>query len=243
MNTYEWAQHEIEIACENERKQCQKEPDYQEGNDDYGIMCYQAAGELLKVFEAQGHSGYSAQLVKQIFSRLVDGKPLTPVTDEDDQWTEYRSIDDGIRRYQHKRMSSLFKHVNTDGKASINDIERVRIYDAEINEYYSLRFIDDLVNEIYPITFPYIGQKLVVNVWDISGEYTPYPDIMYVEKIQIDDTHDINIDRYFKRDEDHDWTEIDDHDFYTIKLMIEKKIKRTKGGEQKWLKRILWRSS
>ncbi len=224
MNTYEWAQREIEIACENERKQCQKEPDYQEGNEDYGIMCYQAAGELLKVFEEQGHSGYSAQLVKQIFSRLVDGKPLTPVTDEEDQWTEfaqYLSVDDGIRRYQHKRMNSLFKHVDANGKVSINDIDRVKVYDKEIDAYYRTRFIDELINEIWPIEFPYRGEKIRVTLEDTSGEGTPYCDIMYVAKATKDDGTEATIDRYFSENEDGSYAELEAYEYFTMKHNIE----------------------
>ncbi len=224
MNTYEWAQREIEIACENERKQCQKESDYQEGNEDYGIMCYQAAGELLKVFEAQGHSGYSAQLVKQIFSRLVDGKPLTPVTDEDDQWMEYAqylSADDGIRRYQHKRMSSLFKQVDVDGTVSINDIDRVKVYDKEIDAYFSTRFIDGLINEIWPIVFPYRGEKIRVTIDEIVADDTPYNDLMYVAKAVKEDGTEILIDRYFMEDAEGGYTELDTYGYFTMKHNIE----------------------
>lgn len=224
MNTYEWAQREIEIACENERKQCQKEPDYQEGNEDYGITCYQAAGELLKVFEAQGHSGYSAQLVKQIFSRLVDGKPLTPVTDEDNQWMEYAqylSADDGIRRYQHKRMSSLFKQVDVDGKVSINDIDRVKVYDKEIKACYSTRFLDNLINEIWPINFPYSGEKIRVNLEETSGKGTPYCNIMYVAKAIKDDGAEVLIDRYFTENADGSYAELEAYGYFTMKHNIE----------------------
>lgn len=232
MNTYEWAQREIEIACENERKQCQKEPDYQEGNEDYGIMCYQAAGELLKIFEAQGHSGYSAQLVKQIFNRLVDGKPLTPVTDEEDQWTEYAqylSADDGIRRYQHKRMSSLFKRVNADSKISINDIDRVKVYDKEIDAYFSTRFIDGLVNEIWPIAFPYRGEKIRVSIEEIVADDTPYSDLLYVAKAVKEDGTEILIDRYFVKDEDGGYAELNSYQYFAMKHNIEKTKEENKN--------------
>ncbi len=232
MNTYEWAQREIEIACENERKQCQKEPDYQEGNEDYGIMCYQAAGELLKVFEAQGHSGYSAQLVKQIFNRLVDGKPLTPITDEEDQWTEYAqylSVKDDIRRYQHKRMSSLFKHVDADGKASINDIDRVKVYDKENDIYYSTRFIDSLINEICPIEFPYSGEKIRVIISEIIADDTPYYDLLYVAKAVKENGTEIIIDQYFVEDENGGYAELSSYQYFAMKHNIEKAKEENKN--------------
>lgn len=225
MNTYEWAQREIEIACKNEREKCKVDPDYQEGLEDYGIMCYQAAGELLKVFEEQGHSGYSAQLVKQIFSHLVDGKPLTPITDEDGQWTEfarYLSVDDGIKRYQHKRMSSLFKTVTADGKTIYNDVDRVKVYHEDIDAYYSTRFIDELINEFWPIQFPYSGEKIRVTLEETSGEGTPYNDIMYVAKATKTDGAEVIIDRYFAENEDGDYAELNSYQYFTMKHNIEK---------------------
>ena len=108
MKTIEWVRREIELACKNETEKCKANPDYQEGDEEYGILCYKAAGELMEVFEEQGHSGYSAGLTAQIFKRLVDRKPLAPITDEDDQWDEIRSIGHEHACYQHNRMGSLF---------------------------------------------------------------------------------------------------------------------------------------
>ena len=130
MNTYDWAKNELKLARENEIAKCKADPDYELGDEQYGLMCYDAAEQLLDVFEEQGHSGYSARVVCSIFERLVKGKPLTPVTDEDDQWGErYTAEEDPVKRYQHKRMSSLFKHVDADGTVTYRDINRVRAYD------------------------------------------------------------------------------------------------------------------
>lgn len=42
--------------------------------------------ELLKVFEAQGHSGFSAPYVLDIFNTLASFKPLSELTGNDDEW-------------------------------------------------------------------------------------------------------------------------------------------------------------
>ena len=229
MNTYEWAQHEIEIACENERKQCQKEPDYQEGNDDYGIMCYQAAGELLKVFEAQGHSGYSAMVVCSIFERLVKGKPLTPVKDEEDQWCNAYTIGKfPEKRYQHKRMSSLFKHVSPDGTVSYYDIDRVRAYDKE-NGSFSTHHIDKIVSKYFPIKFPYVGEEIKVHVEDIDSD-SGYPDIRHIIDATRNGLEHVVIDRYFMFCEDWTWQEIDEFVYNDIKTNILKSKGENKNG-------------
>ena len=75
MSMLEWAEKEIEIACNKEN------PDRKEGEFDYGCACYEGA---LKAFETlcnQGHSGFSIKITQGILNRLIDGKPLTPIED------------------------------------------------------------------------------------------------------------------------------------------------------------------
>ena len=130
MKTIEWVRREIELACKNETEKCKANPYHQEGDEEYGILYYKAAGELMEVLEKQGHSGYSAITVCSIFERLVKGRPLTPITDEEDQWRKaYSFKKDPVKRYQHKRMGSLFKYVAPDGTVSYYDIDRIEAYD------------------------------------------------------------------------------------------------------------------
>lgn len=41
---------------------------------------------LMEVFTAYGHSGGSLEQTLKVFDRLARGKPLTPLTGEDDEW-------------------------------------------------------------------------------------------------------------------------------------------------------------
>ena len=54
--------------------------------DEYELRIANANIELLKVFGSQGHSGYSASITSNLFNRLVDYKPLTKLTYEDDEF-------------------------------------------------------------------------------------------------------------------------------------------------------------
>jgi len=65
--------------------------------------------ELLEVFANQGHSGFSAQYITNLFNKLARFKTIAPLTGEDSEWTEVR---DGV--YQNKRQSAVFKE---NGKA------------------------------------------------------------------------------------------------------------------------------
>lgn len=219
MNTYEWAKHELNLARENEIAQCKKEEDYQPGNEDYGLMCYDAAEHLLAVFQEQGHSGYSAKVVKEIFSRLVDGKPLTPVTNEDDQWHNAYKIGNSPKKsYRHKRMDSLFKHVAPDGTVSYYDIDRIRAYDQN-GISYSTNHIDNIVSEYFPIEFPYVGEEIKVHVEDLdsNGGYAIIRHIIDATRNGLDH---VVIDRYFMFEEDCTWQEIDEFIYNNIKINI-----------------------
>ena len=65
--------------------------------------------EVLKVIEDQGHSGFSINYLMDKVNRLIKGKPLTPLTGEDSEW----SVVDTFGNKQNKRCSSVF--MNKDG--------------------------------------------------------------------------------------------------------------------------------
>ena len=70
--------------------------------------------EIVKAFSEQGHSGLSASYVLSKLERLLRFKPISPLTGADDEWTEVHS-QNGIRTYQNKRCSSIFKDVDAQG--------------------------------------------------------------------------------------------------------------------------------
>lgn len=80
--------------------------------------------ELVETFAKQGHSGFTAEYTINILTRLLKQSFVTPLTGEDDEWTE---VAEGI--YQNKREGSIFKDqfkfdgkpYYIDGKAFSND--------------------------------------------------------------------------------------------------------------------------
>ena len=224
MNTYEWAKHELDLARENEIAHA-----VLVGDEDYGIMCYDAAEQLLAVFQEQGHSGYSAKVVKEIFSRLVDGKPLTPVTDEDDQWhNAYKNGNSPKKSYQHKRMSSLFKHVAPDGSVSYYDIDRVQAYDQNGN-FFLAQQVNNVVSKYFPIKFPYVGEEIKVHVEDLDSN-EGYASIRHIIDATRNGLDHVVIDRYFMINEDCTWSEIDEFIYNNIKTNILKSEEENNNG-------------
>ena len=58
-------------------------------DDFYGGETGKAVLELMEVFSKQGHSGQSAAIVADVFWKLSNYKPLTPISGEADEWTEF----------------------------------------------------------------------------------------------------------------------------------------------------------
>ena len=121
--------------------------------------------EIVKVFEDQGHSGFSSGYAINALERLLNFKPLTPLTGENDEWQEIIRIG-SIRTFQNKRLSSLFMDKRDDGLViSCRDNDGVIVSDnGGITWFMSGRFRKEVTFPYYPPTKP---EKVYI-------EYTDY---------------------------------------------------------------------
>lgn len=73
-------------------------------------MLGEAIMELVRSFSRQGHSGMSAAMTSEIFNQLASWKPLTPLTDNPDEWMELEEEMVGYdeMRWQSRRDPSCF---------------------------------------------------------------------------------------------------------------------------------------
>ena len=111
----------------------------------YGELLPNAVLELVEVFARQNHSGMSAPIVIDLFSKLAGYKILSPLTGADDEWCE---VSEGL--FQNKRLSHVFKE---NGQAHDN---QGRIFeDAGGNRYASRGSSID-------IEFPYVPKQVIV---------------------------------------------------------------------------------
>ena len=150
MSLKDWAKKEVEIACKREN------PNWDGKSFDYGCSCYMSA---LKAFESlcdDYHSGYSFSITRSILKKLLDRRPLTPITDED--FNNQTSIFDDKVEYQCPRMSSLYKTVYKDGSVEYSDVDRAYSFDAEFpDDTFTCGFDTNFLDELIPITLPYNG--------------------------------------------------------------------------------------
>lgn len=109
---------------------------------------------MVTQFADEGHSGFSARYAAGILTKLMEFKPLSPLTGEDDEWNQI-DYGNGVS-YQNKRLSSVFKDgdgeaYNIDGKVFWEwcmPYEGREPYEP-YKSYYTCR--DSRV----PVTFPY----------------------------------------------------------------------------------------
>lgn len=200
MKMDEWAKKEVEIACKKEN------PNWDGKSFDYGCACYQSALKAYQSLCEDEHSGMSFGITKQILIRLMNGNPLTPITDEDffieteDMPLESEKLlkERGLKSdLQCPRKSSLFRRETLDGKVSYTDVDRVVFVDKN-GGYWGNGLVTKIVDKMFPITMPYkpSNEKYKVYGEDFlldkrNGDYD-HEAYMYVitpkgEKIELDE--------------------------------------------------------
>lgn len=162
---------------------------------DYMDACFRSAFKCYKVFCAARHSGLSASITFDILEDLYNGKPLTPITEEDEfsyAFTcEHKSNTKG---YQCARYGALFRFDTPNGP-EYTDNNRVITIEKNTGKSFYTGAVSDYINKLHPITLPYTP---------IKAEYKVYIDY-YILRNPKDSNHDFEAMRmlyYVKKDED-----------------------------------------
>ncbi len=224
MSMQSWAEKEIEIACKLERVDSKVE----DGDWDYGCACYESALKAYKSLMSDGHSGFSIGLTKHILNKLIDGKPLTPIEDTDDIWSDISEYlpEEGYICFQCRRMSSLFKYVYVDGTIKYKDIDSHYCIDVDNPNFtYYSGLVQRIIDEMFPISMPYMPTKPIkVYCSELltdrkNGDFDTVA-ILHVIKPNGDR---IGINRFFKEN-GNDWVEITIEEYEQRKDMELKRL-------------------
>ena len=70
--------------------------------DEYNFMLVNAVMELIDMFVSQDHSGYSASLTLDLFTKLANFEALTPLTNDPAEWCDHGGL------WQSRRNSECF---------------------------------------------------------------------------------------------------------------------------------------
>lgn len=128
-NLIEWAKAELEkIGSQDDEMQQMMNKD---------IL------QIVEVFSEQGHTGFSASYALNIINRLLDWKPITALTGDDDEWVNTHGD-----TYQNKRCSAVFKKGKDNSTAYY--IDGKIFSDDGGGTWYTSR------ESRIPVTFPYV---------------------------------------------------------------------------------------
>lgn len=229
MDMLEWAKNEVAIASEIEREL----EEITECECSYGCLCYDSAMRAFESLLGDDHSGMSIAITKNILERLIDGKPLTPIEDIEEVWgLPHIDSSDGSKRYQCKRMHSLFKEVARDGSVTYSDIDRYYCINKDSPDVsWRNGFIGKIYNEMYPITLPYMpNSRPDVIVCDEfladrkNGYYARPYDILAILYIKKSNGERVEVNRYFEESEI-SFTEISPEEYKERQKLREERIK------------------
>ena len=126
----------------------------EDSTDEMNVMMRKHVLHIMQEFANEGHSGFSASYAISILTKLMEFKPLSPLTGEDDEWVKHDYATEPV--YQNKRRSSVFK----DANGSCYDIDGKVFWEwampyegREPQEPYKSYYT---CNESrVPVTFPY----------------------------------------------------------------------------------------
>jgi len=123
-----------------------------EDGDEFDVRMREHLLKMVEVFCLEGHSGASASYAIHTLENLLNHKPLSPLTGEDEEWDDVSKMS-GYELYQNKRYSAVFK----EGDGEAYDIAGKQFWKWEKDEngipykwYYTSS--DSKVS----VTFPYI---------------------------------------------------------------------------------------
>ena len=210
--SYEWAKREVEIVCKREN------PDWDGESFDYGCSCYQSALKAYKSLCEDGHSGYSFGATRNILEKLMDGRPLTPITEDDFKDVQFSDMECVSK--QCPRMTSLFQYTNEDGTFRYTDVDRS--YNVNIEEpsdtYWSGSF--GILDEMFPIKLPYWGTKEKYKIYEktfLVDEKNGDFDTKWIAYVITPEGEKVIIDRYFhENDETHKMEEISREEYFKL---------------------------
>ena len=212
---------EVEYAIDCERKEAIEEND--DTFLDYIIECYRSALRAYETMAADGHSGMSWSLTRQILNRLMEGKPLKELnsySDRPEEWGERSHwIVDDSAVFNNIRYPALSYRVNTSGKAIYHDTDRW-VFEAPDcpNIPWNNGFLSSYLDEKFPIQFPYNPITIHVRVEEIltdpaHGDYDAQHIIDFADP---ETGRKVCVDAYFE-EVDGEWKEIGKKKWYALR--------------------------
>ena len=227
-----WAENECRLACQKENPQ----HDFDSNSFDYVCGCYKSALKAYESLMADGHSGMSFSLTKNILIRLMNDQPLTPITDEDFFTADYGTEDFpmasptylkevGLKSSrQCPRMSSLFRDEALDGTITYKDINRFVYFEKDSKAGYYTHC--DFLEKMFPIKMPYTPPvtpyKVITETFLVDKKNGSFETRAFIS-VTTPQGDKIQLNRFFTTPQDgNGWVEITQREYNSL---YERRIK------------------
>ena len=226
-NLMDWAKNEVLLALKREHAES---PDA-DSLTSYVDSVYESALHALEALDKDGHSGMSIGFTKNILMRLIDWKPLTPIEDTPETWSD--TLDTSGHRgekvnQQCLRYSSLFKYTYEDGRVEYHDVNRTVCFENGESVGFSNGLISKIIDELYPITMPYAPPdkrfQVYVETFLVDPSMGDF-DTRGVFYICTPDGERVEVNRYYREGAD-GWTEIAYEEYMARKVFSQYVLKR-----------------
>lgn len=228
-----WAEREINLAIAREHEADRQEAEsrgekYDPKAFSYGGEIYKSALKAFKSLLEDGHSGCSWGFTTNVLTRLMNNRPLSPLTGTDDEWAESGiKNDDGQRDFQNIRCSAVFKTIMPDGTVKYHDSDRIICIDEETNDRHHFGLSSREVDERFPITFPYIPSSKPYEVYDRTFDHVNAEpgcfDTIGVISIKTPEGEIIPVQKYYK-ETDGGIVQISEAEYYQRLHKYQKKL-------------------
>lgn len=159
------ARKELEIAIER------AEDLYSESIYSNVLECYNA---IEPIIAKEGHSGFSYSVFVRILTRVLQGKVLTAITEQDFEGVKgYKTDNDSVITKQCPRYSALFQDTDKNGNVTYHDVDRITIIDQYGMGWHSGSTERKCADYIPEIKLPYLpaDEPIKIYVWQFS--YSP----------------------------------------------------------------------
>lgn len=141
-------------------------------DSDYGGLLYKAVLDLIKLFAKQGHSGYSAGMVRQLFNKLANYETLSPISSKKEDWANVSDISDRPL-WQNKRDPRYFSEDGGKTWWNVDNKDVKECLDIYYHNIFEKRFksISDYVFESMNTDAEKVSKEIISTVkFQISDE-------------------------------------------------------------------------
>lgn len=124
--------------------------------------------EIINVFSKQGHSGFSESYAIGMLKRLLEYKPILPLTGDESEWNDCGLSDDNDEKvvYQNKRCPAVFKCLNKrTGNSESTYIDKYAFSDNGGLTWFASNRVMHLLGLNNVIEFPFVVPDKPENIY------------------------------------------------------------------------------